>query len=257
VRQNGVVDLRTARLFLFGALVLAGSLASSRERLDSDAPVTWLIFVDDLHINLRDMGLVRRLLTSISTDLMVDGDSFALRSSGPSDLSITISGDRGLLDGAIPKLSYGDLELSDEVGLEANDEVRYRAEFAGTAATAMLKSLGKRTTGRAAMLYISNGSSLIPVDPHVAGLAPLAERSSIIVFALSPRGFERAPPVTAGDGPAVSARYRADTMLNSLRAIAEPTSGFVIEEADFTDALQRIGRAMRWANGLSATMPAR
>jgi hypothetical protein len=31
-------------------------------------------------------------------------------------------------------------------------------------------------------------------------------------------------------------------MLNSLRAIAEPTGGFAIEEADFADALQRIGR---------------
>jgi hypothetical protein len=43
----------------------------------------------------------------------------------------------------------------------------------------------------------------------------------------------------------VSARYREDTMLNSLRAIAEPTGGFAIEEADFAEALPRIGRAMR------------
>jgi hypothetical protein len=35
-------------------------------------------------------------------------------------------------------------------------------------------------------------------------------------------------------------------MLKSLRAIAEPTGGFAaLEVADFTDALQRIERAMR------------
>jgi len=35
-------------------------------------------------------------------------------------------------------------------------------------------------------------------------------------------------------------------MMKSLRAIAEPTGGFaVLEEADFADALQRIGRAGR------------
>jgi hypothetical protein len=246
VRQNEGVDLRTARLFVFGILMLAlvGSLAPSRERPEPGEPVTWLIFVDDLHINLRDMGLVRKLLTSISTDLILGGDSFALRSSGPSDLSIMLSSNRLQLDAVIPKVSYGDLELTDTVGLEANDEVRYRAEFAGTEATAMVNSFAKRTIGRVAMLYISNGSPLIPADPHVTGLARLAERSAIIIFALSPRGFRRAPQATPS-APAVSARYREDTMLNSLRAIAEPTGGFAIEEADFADALQRIGRAMR------------
>jgi hypothetical protein len=35
-------------------------------------------------------------------------------------------------------------------------------------------------------------------------------------------------------------------MMKSLRALAEPGGGFaVLEEADFTDALQRIGRAAR------------
>jgi hypothetical protein len=35
-------------------------------------------------------------------------------------------------------------------------------------------------------------------------------------------------------------------MLKSLRAISEPTGGFaVLDEADFADALQRIGRSVR------------
>jgi hypothetical protein len=36
------------------------------------------------------------------------------------------------------------------------------------------------------------------------------------------------------------------TMLNSLRAISEPTGGFaVLDEADFSGALQRIGLSVR------------
>lgn len=245
VRQNWVIDLRAARLLVFGILVVVGSLAPSRGRPVPEAPVTWLIFVDDLHINFRDMGLVRKLLTSIATDLIRDGDSFAVRSSGPSDLSLTVSSNRALLEAEIPKLQYGEFELIDVVGPEANDEVRYRTEFAGTAAAEMLNALPKGTVGRAAMLYISNGDSLSPADAHVAGLPSTAERSAITVFALSPRGLWRAPQVTASGGPGLSARYRDDARLNSLRAIAEPTDGFAIEEADFADALQRIGRAMR------------
>jgi hypothetical protein len=245
MRQNWVVDLRAARLLVFGVLVVIGSLAPSRGRPVTEAPVTWLIFVDDLHINLRDTGLVRKLLTSIATDLIRDGDSFAVRSSGPSDLSITLSSNRALLDAAIPKVSYVGLELTDVVGPETNDEVRYRAEFAGTAAVEMLNALPRGTIGRAAMLYISNGYFLIPADATVAGLLRMAQRSAITVFALSPRGLRRAPQVTSSGGPALSARYCDDAMLNSLRAIAEATGGFAIEEADFADTLQRIARAMR------------
>jgi hypothetical protein len=189
--------------------------------------------------------LVRKLLTSIATDLIRDGDSFAVRSSGPSDLSITLSSNRALLDAAIPKVSYVGLELTDVVGPETNDEVRYRAEFAATAAVEMLNALPRGTIGRAAMLYISNGYFLIPADATVAGLLRTAQRSAITVFALSPRGLRRAPQVTSSGGPALSARYRDDAMLNSLRAIAEATGGFAIEEADFADTLQRIARAMR------------
>jgi hypothetical protein len=109
----------------------------------------------------------------------------------------------------------------------------------------MLNALPRERIGRAAMLYISNGYLRIPADATVAGLPRTAQRSAITIFALSPRGLRRAPHVTRSDGPALSAHYRDDAMLNSLRAIAEPTGGSAIEEADFADALQRIGRAMR------------
>ena len=245
MRQSWVADLRAARVLVFGILVVTGSLAPSRGRPVTEAPVTWLIFVDDLHINFRDMGLVKNLLTSIATHLIRDGDSFAVRSSGPSDLSITLSSNRALLDPAIPKVSYGGFELTDGVGSETNDEVRYRAKFAGTAAVEMLNALPRETIGRAAMLYISNGDFLIPADVTVAGLPRTAQRFAITVFALSPRGLRRGHQVTRSGAPALSERYRDDAMLNSLRAIAGPTGGFAIEEADFADALQRIGRAMR------------
>jgi hypothetical protein len=232
---------------VFGILVAIGSLAPSRGRPVTEAPVTWLIFVDDLHIDFRDTGFVRKLLTSIATDLIRDGDSFAVRSSGPSSLSIALSSNRALLDAAIPKMSGAGLNPADVVGPEANDEVQYRAKLAGTAAAEMLNARGSGTIGRAAMLYISNGYSLIPADANVAGLARTAQRSAVTVFALNPRGLPRARQVTHSGNPALSVPALSDdAMLKSLRAIAEPTGGFaVIEETDFADALQRIGRAMR------------
>jgi hypothetical protein len=102
----------------------------------------------------------------------------------------------------INELQYGAFELTDVVGPEANDEVRYRAEFAGTAAAEMPNVLPKGTVGRAAMLYISNGYFLIPADANIGSLPRTAERSAITVFALSPRGLWRAPHVTLAVVPA-------------------------------------------------------
>ena len=62
---------------------------------------------------------------------------------------------------------------------------------------------------------------------------------------MNARGLPGAPAVPVqGDAP-LWAFYRA-AMLNSLRAMSEPTGGFaVLDEADFADALTRIGRTMR------------
>ena len=95
------------------------------------------------------------------------------------------------------------------------------------------------------MLYVTNGYHLDPPDARVAGFASPARRADVTVFALNARGLPSAPPLPVQGDAALWASSRA-AMLNSLRAIAEPTGGFaVLDEADFADALERIGRRMR------------
>jgi VWFA-related protein len=227
---------------MLGILTAVGSLAPAHGRPPA-APVTWLIFVDDLHIDFRDTGYLRKMLTSIATELIRDGDSFAMRSSGPSSLSIALTSNRAQLDAAIPKASGNGLVPSDLVRPETSDEVWYRAKVAGTVAAELLNDLPKGTIGRRALLYISNGY-YIPVDASVVGLPRIAEQSAVTVYALNPRGLRRASQATGTGNPPLSGPDAV--RLTSLRAIAEPTGGFaILEEADFAGALQRIGRAMR------------
>jgi hypothetical protein len=221
--------------------VTAGSLALSHARPLPAAPVTWIIFVDDLHIDFRNTGYLRNLLTSIATELIKDGDSFALRSSGPSSLSIARSTDRAVLDAAIRKVAGNGLTPGDVLGRDADDELRYRAKLAGTAASELLASLTRDASRRAALLYVSDGYDRLPPDATVVDLPRAAKQFAVTVFALNPRGLRNAAS-TAAMGLSGS----DDVMLQSLRAIAEPTGGFaVLNETDFTDALQRIERAMR------------
>jgi hypothetical protein len=98
---------------------------------------------------------------------------------------------------------------------------------------------------RVAMLYITNGYHLDPPVVEVSGFASATQRSHVKVFAMNARGLSNARALPAQRDAALWASYRT-LMLNSLRAISEPTGGFVVlDEADFADALQRIGRRVR------------
>ena len=246
---NEAFNSRAARLLSFGVLVaLAACVTAARVGgAVRGAGVTWLIFVDDLHIDFRNTGYIRKLLGSIATDLIRDGDGFVLRSSGPSP-SVPFATNRSLLDAAIGRVAGNALRPEDILRSSSPNgiqhEVRYRASFAGSAAAELLNagaSLGRRQ----AMLYITNGYPVDPLDTRIAGFAGAAQRAHVIVFAMNARGLPGAPAVPVQGDAALWDSYRS-AMLNSLRAISEPTGGFaVVDEADFAGALLRISRSAR------------
>jgi hypothetical protein len=246
--EEHVVNLRVARLLTFGILMALDSLAPSyaaRPRPVASAPVTWLIFVDDLHIDFRDTGYLRNLLRSVARELIRDGDSFIVRSSGPSALSVALDSNRGVLDASISKATGAELSNGDCLRGDMDEEIRSRAQLAGTTAAEMLHNLPKDNRP-AALLYISDGYPLLPTAASIAGVPRIAQQSTVTIFALNPHALRPTPQLVAPGVPALNSCRRDDVMLKSLRALAEPTGGFaVLDEADFADALQRIGRAMR------------
>jgi len=186
------------------------------------------------------------LFRSIAAELIQDGESFIVGSSGPSTLSVPLNSNRAVLEGSIAKATGNGLSDGDCLRAEMDDEMRYRAERAGTAVTGMLNGLPKNTSGRVALLYISDGYARLPAAASVAGLPRIAAQSQVTVFALNPHALRRSPQPAPPGASAVDSCRRDDIMLKSLRAIAEPTGGFaVLEAADFADAFQRIGRALR------------
>jgi hypothetical protein len=171
-----------------------------------------------------------------------------LRSSGPSP-SIPFTANRSLLDAAIGRVAGNGLQPAAILRLspanEIQDEVRYRASLAASAATEMLNAGPSLSSRRLAMLYVTNGYHVDPPDVRVAGFASAAQRANVTVFAMNARGLPSAPALPVQGDAALWASDRA-AMLNSLRAISEPTGGFaVLDEADFADALQYIGRRVR------------
>jgi hypothetical protein len=210
-------------------------------------------------------GGLREVLRAISSELIHDGDVFAVRSSGPSSLSIDITSDRRRLE-AIKNISGNGLKASDILRMadeaEVADEVRYRAIVALFAAYRMVTALEHDDDRRTALIYVSNGYSFDlspssanprrergtaagvgrPAD-HLSALTSMANRSNVKIFAIDPRSLAGAP---SPDPDVVVWDSYWTTARNSLRVISEQTGGFAPEDGhDLVETLARIRSAMR------------
>ncbi len=239
MRQNNVAA-RTRFVFRL-LLVTMACVTPPRAAAAQNPGVTWLIFVDDLHLDFRDTGYIRKLLGSIASQLIREEDAFVLRSSGASFGAIGLTVKRSLLDAAIARVAGNALPPAAILrSSSATDEVQYRASLALSAATEMLNATPSFPKRHAAMLYVSNGYALDPRDARLAAFASAAQRFQVPVFAMNGLRLPGAPARPVQDDAARAA------LLNSLRVMSEPTGGIaILNESDFVDALER-GTIDRW-----------
>ena len=217
-------------------LVPAGHALPSSALPQARAPIgiAWLILVDDLHIDFRNTGYLRNLLKTIASDLIRDGDVFAVRFSGPS-ASIDLTSDKRLFEDVIPKTSGNGMKADDIQAATrmGSGEVEYRVKVAVAAAMALIESFRTANRGKA-LVYISNGY-VTDVSARLSELTGAALQANVTMFAIDPRGVPGSP--LAGE--------RSPVTQASLRAIVEPTRGFaLLGEKDFAEGIQRIRRAM-------------
>ena len=216
-------------------LVTIACVAWPRGAASQHPGVTWLVFVDDLHLAFRDTGVIRYLLRSIASQLIRDEDTIVLRCSGPSFDAMEIVGKRATLVAATAALA-GNALLPAAIRQSPSvaDEEQYRVSLALSAATEMLDAASSFPERRAAMVYVSNGYPLAPDDSRLTAFVNAAQRFRVPVFAMNGRGLQR-PSARHVQDDAVHA-----AMLDSLRAMSEPTGGIaVLDEPEFDDALQR------------------
>lgn len=256
------------RLIWIAAFCLAASVETSAQSSASAVvprvPVTWLIVVDDLHLDFRNTGHIRNVIKRMAADLILEGDSFAIASTGPSALTIDVTEDRQLLDGAIKKTTGNALKYEDVIEAPYGPvEARYRASIAVATARELLNNLSREPAERLALLYISNGYSVdvlpdqLPTSPRLgqardytraeireqlAQLTASAGRASIRIFAIDPRvAFD--DPASAPTDPERLTYLSA--MRSVLRSISDGSDGFAIVDGDFVTQLRSIGKTMR------------
>lgn len=125
-----------------------------------------LIFVDDLHIDVEYSPHVRRLIETLSTNLLHEGDMVAMVSSGPSSLEIPLTYDRKLVAAAAGKIRGAGLPLADLFQMletsQGPGDLRTRAQVAFYTAYNMMSELEKVVNKRKAVIYISGGYDFDP-----------------------------------------------------------------------------------------------
>jgi hypothetical protein len=201
----------------------------------------WLFFVDELHIAFRKTGHLRNLVRALANGLAENRDLFAMRTTGPSSISLDLTGDRTTVDEAIPRVSGSALKLSEIVEHKARsaDEVQYRFRISIGEAQRMLGEHEAWPVRRRVMLYLSDGYDIPNVRQRLTSFARAARRANVRVFVLNTQvlpGEVGGAPVD----PAEQARY-SDSTRTSLRAIAESTGGSaLLDRATLADAVQHI-----------------
>ena len=125
-----------------------------------------LIFIDDLHFEPEYSPHVRRLIETLATTLLNDGDLIAMVSSGPSALEIGPTYDRKLVASAASKVRGSGLTAGEIFRMletsQGPADVRARAHLAFYTAYNMVASLEEFQNKRKAVVYISTGYDFDP-----------------------------------------------------------------------------------------------
>jgi hypothetical protein len=210
---------------------------------------SWLLVVDDLHIDFVNTGRLRSLLRAVAERLIREGDTYQLVATGPSGkvpMAAAHVIDRMLIETAIRAMTGNALKDGDVLG-PASDELQVRATRALDAIEGALSTFISDSSGRKAMVYVSRGyyvDALPALADRIAALVRRARDNDVTIFSIDARGFGSAlgdPPI---DGD-LWLRYTAATR-RSLSMMADETGGFVIERPNEpAPDLQRIEAQMR------------
>jgi hypothetical protein len=212
--------------FPLGVIVLALSAVAWSQ----SQPVTWLIFIDDLHLQFVDTGRLRLVVRAIGRELVrPDGDGCLVRCSGPSCTAGK--------DAPTTCATLVDWRNATGNGLKEEDQLRYRSDGrlreliyrAETAVTTADALLGEAPAGRrAALIYISNGYlAEARAADRLSTFAAAAAAKHVRVFPVTVKRVEYDPGRTPSISPAHWQALMNETA-GSLEILASNTGGGVI-----------------------------
>jgi VWFA-related protein len=235
----------------------------------------FLLFVDDLHLEPAQTPRVRDLFGRVASQLIHEGDFFAVVSTGPSSIAIDPTYDRRRLEEAKDRITGAGLQPRDIIdtasGRDVPPEVRHRAHVAFATAYDVVSNFSTLYGRRKSLIYISNGYDLDPFPEdrdkrerertgetgdnpfqkqtnfsdadlvsQLAELTRAATRANVAIYPIDPRGLVAGPDISQSIDAVAYQRHVTKTQ-DALRVLAEQTGGrAIINKNDFDAALRLI-----------------
>ena len=240
--------MRGCALAVAVCLVLHAAVAGPVLRARRAPGIVWLLLVDDLHIDFRNTGVVRAWLGSLVQELIRDDDVFALRTTGPSGVSVGLLAGMGDLQQGVRRISGRAIRFEDiRQHPESAHEVGVRAQVAMRAALDLVATAPEHDPRPRVMVYIGKGfDAADDIVQETDSFLREAWRRAVRVIAIDVGAVRAARPsrVDPSDPEFMSRLLR--TRRNSLEQLALPTNGFVLtDEASVRQAAAAIATSIR------------
>jgi hypothetical protein len=210
--------------------------ASPAQTQQAAQPRTFLVVVDDLHLDFRSTPQLRQLTGRVMSSLMSPDATGALVTTGDPEAFIAPTSVSATLESAVPRLVGKGLTTS-EILLsrpELQNESGRRAATAVSAAADAIARVAATQKGRPFnVIYLSGGDAAGPI-PERVGLVESALRAGAPIHTIDMRGLT--PPSSQSAGQPEWSAYVAAAR-SSLSDLASQTRGTAAFTAGDVDAL--------------------
>jgi hypothetical protein len=230
------------------AVALAGLLAApvaTQQPAKTGRDV--LVFIDDLHLDFRLTPRMRDLLKRLLlTGAIREGDRVGVVSTGYSSISEAPTLDRSVIESVINRVTGGGFrpeEVLEAISPTGDDrEVRKRAHVSLTTAYDAIRSFGRLTAGRRAVIYVSNGHRLPSEPPELQDVVRVANDAQAPIYVFLPLDLVAQPAwVLWPDSDAW--RQYVNESRETVRVLAASTGGLMVSTmTDFDYAVSVLAR---------------
>ena len=216
------------------ACLLALAIAAPARAQEPAPPRSYLLFIDDLHLEFRHTPRTRSVMQRALEALARDGGLWSVATTGTSSLTVGPTRDVTVVDSSVSRILGNSLKASERLGPQAAPELRRRAALAYATAVEAIDRLATASNGAPiTVFYVSDGYDTRTV-PRPQTVIEAATRARAIIVAIRPARIELDSPsgVPSNEWTAYDAAAG-----EAMSALATETGGTTVLTRDEVDAM--------------------
>jgi len=214
------------------ACLLALAIAVPARAQEPAPPRSYLLFIDDLHLEFRQTPRTRAVMQRAIKALARDGGLWSVATTGTSSLTVGPTRDVTVVNSSVSRILGNRLKASERLGPQAAPELRRRAALAYATAVEAIDRLATASNGAPiTVFYVSDGYDTRTV-PRPNEVIEAATRARAIIVAIRPGRIEWGSPAGAPSNEWTAYDAAAGEAMSALATETGGTAVLTREEMD-------------------------